>query len=101
MPELVQYNILTATEVAHDLRCSRAHIYNMISGKVTGVSPVPAIMMGRRKLVRREALERWKLENENNGLRGDTIPSSAVNTVAGESGSAQPRGQTKIGLPAT
>jgi excisionase family DNA binding protein len=66
--------ILTAREAAHDLRCSVAHVYHAIAGKVRGVSPLPAIAMGRRRLIRREALERWKLENENNGLSGDTIP---------------------------
>ena len=73
--------ILTAREAADDLRCSVAHVYNAIAGKIRGVSPLPAITMGRRRLIRREALERWKLENENNGLSGDTIPTSAVNTV--------------------
>ena len=73
--------ILTAREAARELRCSAAHIYNAIAGKIRGVSPLPAIQMGRRKLVRREALERWKRANESNGFSGDTILSSAVNTV--------------------
>ncbi len=82
MPELVQCDILTAEEVAHELRCSKAHVYNAIAGKVRGVSPLPAITMGRRKLVRREALERWKRANENNGFSDGTIaPSSAIDTV--------------------
>jgi len=49
--------ILTIPEVAAELRCSRAHVYNVIIGKVAGVSPLPAIAMGRRKLVRRSTLE--------------------------------------------
>jgi len=56
--------ILTISEVAAELRCSKAHVYNAINGKVAGVSVLPAIHMGRRKLVRRSALERWKRENE-------------------------------------
>lgn len=56
--------ILTIAEVAAELRCSKAHVYNAINGKVAGVSRLPAIHMGRRKLVRRGALERWKRENE-------------------------------------
>lgn len=56
--------ILTVAEVAAELRCSKAHVYNAIAGKVEGVCPLPAISMGRRKLVRRGALEQWKQLNE-------------------------------------
>jgi excisionase family DNA binding protein len=56
--------ILTIPEVAAELRCSKAHVYNVISGKVNGVSSLPAITMGRRKLVRRSTLNRWKRANE-------------------------------------
>lgn len=57
-------SILTITEVAEDLRCSKAHVYNAIAGKVAGTTPLPAITMGRRKLVRRATLEQWKESNE-------------------------------------
>ena len=56
--------LLTIPEVAADLRCSRAHVYNIINGTVQGVSPLPAIAMGRRKLVRQSTLEQWKRTNE-------------------------------------
>lgn len=56
--------ILSAVEVAQELRCSKAHIYNVILGRVEGVTPLPAICMGRRRLVRRSALEAWKRGNE-------------------------------------
>jgi excisionase family DNA binding protein len=56
--------MLTITEVAAELRCSKAHVYNVINGKVRGVSSLPAISMGRRKLVRRSTLDRWKAANE-------------------------------------
>jgi excisionase family DNA binding protein len=56
--------ILTVAEVAVELRCSKAHIYKVILGKVDGVDPLPAIAMGRRRLVRRGALEQWKRNNE-------------------------------------
>jgi excisionase family DNA binding protein len=52
--------ILTVAEVAAELRCSKAHVHNAIRGKVAGVSLFPAICMGRRKLIRRSALEQWK-----------------------------------------
>ena len=56
--------ILTIAEVAADLRCSKAHVCNASNGKVAGVSALPTITMGRRKLVRRHTLEWWKRANE-------------------------------------
>lgn len=69
--------ILTASDVAIELRCSKAHVYNAIAGKIEGVSSLPAISMGRRKLVRRSALEEWKKLNET-GRRDATIASSSA-----------------------
>ncbi len=57
-------DILTVAEVATELRCSKAHVYNAIKGKVAGVSKLPVISMGRRKLIRRSTLEAWKKTNE-------------------------------------
>ena len=73
--------ILTVSEVAIELRCSKAHVYNAIAGKVEGVCPLPAISMGRRKLVRRAALERWKEANEGAGRDANMASSSAIDTV--------------------
>ena len=73
--------ILTAAEVAAELRCSKAHVYNAIAGKVEGVSALPAICMGRRKLVRRSALEEWKKVNESAGTDVKITASSAIDTV--------------------
>jgi len=56
--------VITVSEVAAELRCSKAHVYNAINGKVRGVSRLPAITMGRRRLVRRSSLESWKMTNE-------------------------------------
>ena len=64
--------ILCVTEVAEDLRCSKAHVYNAINGKVQGVTQLPAICMGRRKLVRKSALEAWKHANEHNAVPAPT-----------------------------
>ncbi len=61
-------DILSITEVALNLRCSKAHVYNAINGKIIGVSRLPAIPMGRRKLVRRSSLESWKISNEVIGI---------------------------------
>lgn len=62
----VPRTVLTVAEVARHLRCSKAHVYNVIEGKVPGVSPLPAIFMGRRKLVRLNSLELWEKVNEKN-----------------------------------
>jgi excisionase family DNA binding protein len=56
--------VLTVDEVAGELRCSKAHVYNAINGKVSGISPLRIISMGRRVLIRRSAFEFWKQENE-------------------------------------
>ncbi len=72
-------DILTVAEVAAELRCSKAHVYKAIVGKVEGVSPLPAIFMGRRKLVRRAALEQWKTTNESSG-GNDKMTSSSAST---------------------
>jgi hypothetical protein len=69
--------ILTITEVAKELRCSKAHVYNAINGKASGVSRLPAIHMGRRKLVRRYSLELRKSENER-AILGESSEIAAV-----------------------
>jgi len=56
--------ILSAFDVARELRCSKAHVYKVILGKVSGVSALPIIRLGRRKIVRRSSLEAWKRVNE-------------------------------------
>ena len=73
--------VLTAADVALDLRCSKAHVYHLINGVVAGAPPLPAIQMGRRKVVRRSSLEKWKEEVESFGP-GATLSSSLnVDTV--------------------
>ena len=79
--------ILTVAEVAAELRCSKAHVHNAINGKVSGVTPLPAIPMGRRRLVRRSALEQWKRANERCIADGMISPSpefDAVRRMGGE-----------------
>ena len=52
--------ILTLQEVAKELRCSKAHVSNIVNGNVKNTPPLPAIPLGRRKLIRRSTFERWK-----------------------------------------
>lgn len=73
-------DILTVAEIATELRCSKAHVYKAIRGRVAGVSKLPAISMGRRRLVRRTTLEAWKTANEGQ-TPGGMMPPPEVNAV--------------------
>ena len=77
--------ILTVPDVAAELHCSKAHVYNVINEKVVGVTRLPAICMGRRKLVLRTSLERWKKANEKGSLNDGMIPSSPEIDAVGRS----------------
>jgi hypothetical protein len=72
-----QNEILTAQDVARELRCSVDLVYKVINGKVRNVSPPPAIPMGRRKLVQRAALQKWKRVNEKDLGNGKIPPPKA------------------------
>ena len=61
-------HVLTVIEVSGLLRCSKAHVHNLINGKVHGVAPLPSLFLGRRRLVRRESLETWIDQNERGAL---------------------------------
>ncbi len=52
-------DVLTLTEIARILRCSKTHISNVLNGKVAGVPRLAHVAMGRRKLVLREWLDEW------------------------------------------
>ena len=51
--------VLTIKEAAAILRCSKAHVSNVLHGRVNGVPPLPRITLGRRTLIRRAALDLW------------------------------------------
>jgi hypothetical protein len=57
-------NSLTVKEVAGILRCSKAHAMNVINRRVRGVSKLPHLTFGRRKVVRREWLDYWMEQNK-------------------------------------
>ncbi len=77
--------ILTVPDVAAELHCSKAHVYNVINEKVVGVTRLPAICMGRRKLVLRSSLERWKKANEKGSSGDGMIQSSPEIDAVGRS----------------
>ena len=74
--------ILTIAEVATSLRCSKTHVCNLINGKVAGVPRLPAIEMGRRKLVRRSTLERWMRAVEGGRDMLPPLPETAAGRMA-------------------
>ena len=69
--------ILTAKEVATDLRCSKSQVYKLMSGDVDGLTMLPHLALGRKKVIPRSALELWKQQNISGMIRGD----SEKNTV--------------------
>ena len=75
--------ILTATEIAAELRCSKAQVYRLLNGEVRDVPRLPAISLGRKKVVRRSSLEDWKQDNEKGILAGEPadLKSSRVNSA--------------------
>lgn len=68
-PDSAIPKILNLSEAARLVRCSRAHLSNIIHGKVFGLPVIPAIRIGRRVLFRRESLERWLQDVEATGVR--------------------------------
>ena len=69
--------ILTAKEVAEDLRCSKSQVYRLMSGDVDGLTVLPHLALGRKKVVPRSALEQWKRQNISGMIPSD----SEKNTV--------------------
>jgi hypothetical protein len=64
MDNVDDFGLLTLAAVAKLLHCSKAHVSNVVAGRVPGCPPIPAVCLGRRKLVRREALRSWLEHNE-------------------------------------
>jgi hypothetical protein len=63
-PGTIEKPVLTITEVAVILRCSKTHVCNVLNGRVAGLPMLTHFSMGRRKLIRREWLDRWMEENK-------------------------------------
>jgi excisionase family DNA binding protein len=53
------FRLLTISEVAHELRCSKGHVQHLIHGKVPHTRPLPSLALGRRRMVRRSSLQEW------------------------------------------
>jgi excisionase family DNA binding protein len=68
--------VLTAREVAEDLRCSKSQVYRLMTGEVEGLTVLPHLALGRKKVVPRSALEQWKRENISGMIRHDSETST-------------------------
>ena len=55
--------VMNLKQAADYLQVSKAHLSNVINGKVRGVPPVRAFRLGRRVLIKREWIDAW-LESE-------------------------------------
>jgi hypothetical protein len=64
--------VLTAKEVAEELRCSKTQVYRLMNGDVEGVTVLPHLALGRKKVVLRSILEHWKHQNISGMIRGDS-----------------------------
>ncbi len=65
--------LLTVAEAARELRCSKAHVHNVIHGKVPDLPPLPVLHIGRRVLIRREALKAWMLSVETREIEAQKL----------------------------
>lgn len=52
-------SVLTINDIARRLRCSKAHVCNLMNGRVRGVPTLPHATLGRRKLTTSEWFEKW------------------------------------------
>ena len=72
--------ILTISEVAEVLRCSKAHVHKALTGRIAGVPQLAHLSLGRRKLIPRSWFDQW-LE-ESRAKTGDHMPAD-VETANG------------------
>src|SRR6478672_5942521 len=61
---------LTLSQAGAQRRCSKAPLSHLINGKLPKLPPLPVLRIGRRVLIRLDALERWLLSLECRGRDG-------------------------------
>lgn len=64
-----QSPVMTLQQAAVYLQVSKAHLSNVINGKVPGVRPPRVFRAGRRILIRREWLDRWMEQSHLEAIR--------------------------------
>jgi excisionase family DNA binding protein len=56
--------ILDMKAAAEYLGISRSHLSHILSGRIAGVPAIPHVRAGRRALIRRSAIDRWIVQQE-------------------------------------
>ena len=59
MGHQAQHEIFDVQKAAEYLSCSKSHLSNILNGKVANVPPIPHVPAGRKKLIRRAAIDEW------------------------------------------
>ena len=68
---------LTITGAALLLHCSRSHLSRAIHGRLRDVPPLPSVRLGRRVLIRKQALKAWLMvleQREQEAMRVGGLP---------------------------
>lgn len=68
--ETEQDEILDVKGTAKRLHCSPSHVSNILSGKVPGVTPIPHVRAGRKRLIRLTTLTEWFKSQETSSIQG-------------------------------
>src|SRR5436190_24222008 len=76
------FDLLTMSDVAQLLHCSKAHVCNAVAGRVPGCPAIPAVSLGRRKLVRRQSLLAWIEANEKAGTMASSPETRPAKTLS-------------------
>lgn len=69
LPSPARPPVMTLDQTAAYLQVSKAHLSNLINGKVPGVSPLRCHRAGRRILIKREWIEEWLDSSERKAAR--------------------------------
>jgi hypothetical protein len=56
-------SILTISELAQALRCSKAHVHKALTGSIAGVPRLAHLSLGRRQMVATQWFDQWLEEN--------------------------------------
>jgi hypothetical protein len=56
--------VLTIVEIARLLRCSKAHVCNLMAGKVRGAPKLTNVCLGRRRLSTVDWVNQWLEEQK-------------------------------------
>jgi hypothetical protein len=57
-------SVLTIVEIARLLRCSKAHVCNLMAGKVRGAPKLTHVCLGRRRLSTVAWVSKWLEEQK-------------------------------------